>query len=38
MLPDADKATIHPHKILRYPLDPTNPNSRGKLEFFDLSG
>ena len=38
MLPDADKVTIHPHEILRYLLDPTNPNGRGKPEFFELLG
>ncbi|HWV24933.1 MAG TPA: hypothetical protein VNZ58_12150 [Thermomicrobiales bacterium] len=38
MLPDADKASIHPHKILRYLLDPTNPNSRGKPAFYGRLG
>lgn len=37
-LPNADRATIAPEKILRYLLDPTNPRSRGKPALFFALG
>ncbi|HEY8293608.1 MAG TPA: hypothetical protein VIG44_14045 [Thermomicrobiales bacterium] len=37
-MPNADRATIAPDKILRYLLDPTNPRSRGKPALFFALG
>ncbi|MGI8964300.1 MAG: DUF6883 domain-containing protein, partial [Thermomicrobiales bacterium] len=37
-LPRANRATIHPSKILRYLLDPTNPASSGKPALFFALG
>ena len=37
-LPDADRATIAPDKILRYLLDPANPRSQGKPALFFALG
>jgi len=33
-LPNAERAVIETLKVTRYLLDPTNPDSRGKPEFF----
>ncbi len=38
MLPHADRAIVHPDKLLRYLLDPTNPRSRGKPAVFFALG
>jgi hypothetical protein len=37
-LPNADRATVAPEKILRYLLDPTNTRSRGKPALFFALG
>ena len=37
-LPNADRATVAPEKILRYLLDSTNPRSQGKPSLFFALG